>query len=102
MARADDERRERLLAGAAARAAGVLLEPAPAGHADARAAARALLAVRQPLRDEPALFVIDDLHWADAPSLRFLEFLGRRLDGLAIAGRRRHARRTSRASSASC
>lgn len=31
----------------------------------------------------PLLFAVDDLHWADAPSLRFLLFLTRRLAGVA-------------------
>jgi predicted ATPase len=38
------------------------------------------------------VLAIDDAHWADGPSLRFLEFLGRRLQGmgvlLALASRR--------------
>ena len=32
----------------------------------------------------PALLVVDDVHWADAPSLRWLAQLARRLDGLAL------------------
>jgi class 3 adenylate cyclase/DNA-binding CsgD family transcriptional regulator len=32
----------------------------------------------------PAAIVIDDLHWTDAPTLRWLSFLGRRLDGLPL------------------
>jgi DNA-binding CsgD family transcriptional regulator len=31
----------------------------------------------------PVLVCVDDLHWADAPSLRFLAHLSRRLDGVA-------------------
>ncbi len=34
---------------------------------------------------EPLTLVVDDLHWADAPSLRFLGHLLRRLDGLPLA-----------------
>lgn len=30
---------------------------------------------------EPLVLAIDDLHWADASSLRFLSYVGRRLDG---------------------
>jgi DNA-binding CsgD family transcriptional regulator/tetratricopeptide (TPR) repeat protein len=30
----------------------------------------------------PLLLAVDDAHWADAPSLRFLAYLGARLDGL--------------------
>jgi class 3 adenylate cyclase/DNA-binding CsgD family transcriptional regulator len=32
----------------------------------------------------PAAIVIDDLHWTDAPTLRWLTFLARRLDGLPL------------------
>ena len=32
----------------------------------------------------PALFVVDDLHWADEASLRWLAYLAHRLDGLPI------------------
>lgn len=31
---------------------------------------------------QPLLLAVDDAHWADLPSLRFLSYLGRRLDGL--------------------
>src|SRR5205085_9813522 len=37
------------------------------------------LALRQ-----PTLLAIDDLHWADGPSLRWLSHLQRRLDGLPL------------------
>jgi tetratricopeptide (TPR) repeat protein len=32
----------------------------------------------------PVAIVIDDLHWADAPTLRWLAYLGRRLEGLPL------------------
>src|SRR5438105_192188 len=32
----------------------------------------------------PLAIVIDDLHWADAPTLRWLAYLGRRLEGLPL------------------
>ncbi|MGH8885243.1 MAG: helix-turn-helix transcriptional regulator [Egibacteraceae bacterium] len=32
----------------------------------------------------PLLLVIDDLHWADRPSLRFVSYLGRRVERLAV------------------
>ena len=34
--------------------------------------------------ESPLLLVVDDCHWADAPSLRFLAHLARRLDGLPV------------------
>ena len=34
--------------------------------------------------ETPALLLIDDCHWADGPSLRFLAFVGARLDGLRV------------------
>src|SRR5947199_45607 len=32
----------------------------------------------------PLLLAVDDLHWCDAPSLRFFAHLGRRLQGLPV------------------
>src|SRR5215207_4460445 len=32
----------------------------------------------------PLLLSVDDVHWADAPSLRWLGYLARRLDGLPV------------------
>jgi hypothetical protein len=34
--------------------------------------------------DRPTLLAIDDLHWADGPSLRWLCYLARRLEGLPL------------------
>jgi DNA-binding CsgD family transcriptional regulator/tetratricopeptide (TPR) repeat protein len=87
---APPERRAELLAGAADLAA-PLFETAPApatadGADDVSFATlhglywlTANLAAEQPL-----LLAIDDLHWSDAPSLRFLGYLLRRLEGLPV------------------
>jgi DNA-binding CsgD family transcriptional regulator len=81
--------REEVLAGAAALAMPALedsLEPAAWAASDASCATlhglywlSANLAARGPL-----LITVDDLHWADAPSLRFLAYLIRRLEGLPM------------------
>src|SRR5215475_10281268 len=34
--------------------------------------------------DRPTLLAIDDLHWADTPSLRWLLYLTRRLEGVPL------------------
>jgi predicted ATPase len=36
------------------------------------------------LAQAPLMLVIDDLHWSDAPSLRFLAYLMPRLEGLPL------------------
>jgi DNA-binding CsgD family transcriptional regulator len=40
-----------------------------------------LVAISQ---DAPLLICVDDVHWLDAPSLRFLGFLARRIDGMRL------------------
>ena len=86
--------RRRTLAGAAALAGPVVL---PDASTDAQPDASfgvlhglywlvAALAAQR-----PQLLVVDDLHWADAASVRFLEFLANRLDGqpaLVLAAQR--------------
>ena len=77
---------DELLTGAAAHAA-VVLAPAAAPAEDAGfAVLHGLYWLVANLADErPVVLLADDLHWADLPSARFLEYLGRRLDGLPVA-----------------
>lgn len=84
---ADEAWRARLLAGAAGRAAALLLDGSPeAPSGSSQGLLHALYWLCANLaEDEPLLLVVDDLQWADALSLRFLGFLSRRLDGLAVA-----------------
>jgi DNA-binding CsgD family transcriptional regulator len=82
--RADD--RERLLHGAAR-----LAEPVLMGAPDGIDAAPVGLLhglywlVADLAEATPAALVVDDAHWADEPSLRFLAYLVRRIDSLRVA-----------------
>ena len=78
--------RERLLRGAA-RLAGPLLLDAPATvEATSIGLLHGLYWLVANLADEaPLLLVVDDAHWSDEPSLRFLAYLARRVDSLPIA-----------------
>ncbi len=85
---ADPAARERLLAGAAASAAPVFEAVAPPGAGAGDGSFAALhglywLAVNL-AEDGRLLLVVDDLHWCDAPSLRYLAYVGRRLAGSGI------------------
>lgn len=81
--------RERLLAGSAGLAAPAVLGP-PTGPADPAEAAFAVVhglywLVANLADEAPAALLVDDAHWSDAPSLRFLAYLACRLEGLAVA-----------------
>jgi AAA ATPase domain len=88
LARADRDMRTRLVAGAAR-----LAEPAfatvPGGDVGAPDPTQATLhglywLVANLAELSPLLLSVDDVQWADRPSLRFLIHLARRLDGLAV------------------
>jgi DNA-binding CsgD family transcriptional regulator len=74
--------RERLLAGAAAPVAGVL----EGGTAEGSFAVLHGLywAVLNLAEEGPVLLAIDDLQWSDRPSLRFVAYLVRRLEGAPV------------------
>ena len=87
VAGAAPERRSALLDGAASLAAPVVAPGAgdPAGGDVSHAVLHGLYWLVANLAEEgPVALLVDDLHWADRPSLRALEFLGRRLDGLPV------------------
>jgi len=78
--------RRRALAGAAATAEAVFTAPAGADTADSSfAALHGLYWLAANLTEEgPLALVVDDLHWCDRASLRFLAYLARRLEGLPV------------------
>lgn len=89
LAHADSVGRERLLDGAAGLCEPLFATAAGIGPAD-RDPSHAILHglywfVANLTERAPLLVVIDDVQWADPPSLRFLHHLVPRLDGLALA-----------------
>ncbi len=83
---ADPEQRETALAGAGAAAAPVFAAVGDqAGEESSFAALHGLYWLVLNLADRtPLLLAVDDLHWCDPPSLRFLSYLARRLDDLPV------------------
>jgi DNA-binding CsgD family transcriptional regulator len=79
------ERREALLAGAAAPAVAVFGEPDGSGQGASFASLHGLFWLVLNLAEEgPLLLAVDDLHWCDRPSLLFLAYLARRLESQPI------------------
>lgn len=86
---ADPATRERLLSGAAAPAAAVFGGVGAAGDDDGGDASFATLHGLYWLavdlaQEAPLVLSIDDLQWCDRPSLRFIAYLVRRLEGLRV------------------
>jgi DNA-binding CsgD family transcriptional regulator len=85
---ATPKRRERLLAGAAGLAAPLfeaLSGDEPARGETSHAVLHGLYWLTVNLAGErPLALVVDDAHWLDAPSLRFLAYLANRADDLAV------------------
>jgi DNA-binding CsgD family transcriptional regulator len=102
VARADPAERRVLLSGAAELAEAVV-SPSPSEMPGAADTTQSVLhglywLVVNLSERSPLLLAVDDLHWVDGPSLRFLLYLARRLDGLPVV--LLLARRTGEASPA--
>jgi DNA-binding CsgD family transcriptional regulator len=81
-----DADRERLLQGAARLAGPVLLDVPEMLEATPIGILHGLYWLVANLADEaPVLLVVDDAHWADEPSLRFLAYVARRVESLPVA-----------------
>ena len=83
---ADPKERKRLLSGAAEAAEGVFAAvPGESGGDTSFAALHGLYWLTVDLAAEkPLILIVDDLHWVDHPSLRFISYLIKRLEGLPI------------------
>ena len=82
---AEPARRARLFAGAAALAEPVFGAAAAGGDGESHTTLYGLYWLCANLAaEQPLLVVVDDAHWADAPSLRFLDALARRVEDLPV------------------
>ena len=81
---ADPARGPAALAGAAAPAASVLGALDDEGVASFAALHGLFWLTSNLAAEQPLLLAVDDLHWCDRPSLRFLAYLARRLEGLPL------------------
>ncbi|MDQ3954972.1 MAG: AAA family ATPase [Actinomycetota bacterium] len=87
VAASPEAERTELLSGAAALAAPLVDPSGPIGPAPAQADPFPLLnglywLAANLAERSPLVIVVDDAHWADLPSLRFLHYLSRRLEGV--------------------
>jgi DNA-binding CsgD family transcriptional regulator len=90
VATASGAERERLFEGAAALAEGVFGPSGPEGASPSASSAFSMLHglywLFSNVADQgPLAVVVDDIHWSDAQSLRFLTYLAPRLSGLPVA-----------------
>ncbi|HWC27749.1 MAG TPA: AAA family ATPase [Solirubrobacteraceae bacterium] len=90
LAGADDETRDRLLAGSAALAGPLLERPTSWGGDEAEDRSYPVLhglfwLLSNLAETGPVLIVIDDAHWADRASLRLVLYLLQRLDEMAVS-----------------
>jgi AAA ATPase domain len=90
LARASPEERDLALAGAAGLAAPLLVADRPAGPVTSTedagfAVVHGLYWLAANLSEQvPLLVAVDDLHWADSASLRWIAYLAHRIEGLAL------------------
>ncbi|MBW3652372.1 MAG: AAA family ATPase [Actinobacteria bacterium] len=90
LAGADDETRDRLLAGAAALAGPLLERPTSWGADEAEERSYPVMhglfwLLANLAETGPVLIAIDDAHWADRASLRLVLYLLQRLDAMAVS-----------------
>jgi tetratricopeptide (TPR) repeat protein len=90
LAGADDETRDRLLAGSAALAGPLLERPTSWGGDEAEDRSYPVMhglfwLLSNLAETSPVLIVIDDAHWADRASLRLVLYLLQRLDEMAVS-----------------
>lgn len=90
LAGADDETHDRLLAGSAALAGPLLERPTSWGGDEAEDRSYPVMhglfwLLTNLAETGPVLIVVDDMHWADRPSLRLVLYLLQRLDEIAVS-----------------